>query len=110
MEFSGSPGQKKDQSGRPYLDYRKLNAIMKRNAYPLPRVDESLDALLGSVYFSKLDLFSGYWQVPLSKDVQEKAVFMMRESLWTWKVLPFRLTSTPASFERLLERVLKRLR
>ena len=48
--------KKKDDSWRLCIDYRRLNAATKRDAYPLPRIDDSLDALSGSVYFSTLDL------------------------------------------------------
>jgi len=80
-----------------------------QDAYPLPRIDESLDALAGSKYFSTLDLLSRYWLVLLSPDAQEQAAFITRGGLWKWKVLPFGLTSAPAKFQRLMERVLSGL-
>ena len=98
--------RKKDQSWRFCVDYRKLNAVTLQDAYPLPRIDESLDALSGSKYFSTLDLTSGYWQVPLDQDAQDKSAFTTRSGLWKWKVLPFGLTSAPATFQRLMEQVL----
>jgi hypothetical protein len=101
--------RKKDGKWRLCVDYRRLNAVTCRDAYPLPRIDDSLDSLAGSCYFSTLDLLSGYWQVPLDDDAQEKSAFMTRGGLWKWKVLPFGLTSAPACFERLMERVLKGL-
>ena len=91
------------------IDYRRLNAVTKKNAYLLPRKDDSLDALVGSMYFSTLDLVSGYWQVPLDQDAREKSAFVTRGGLWQRKVLPFGLTSVPATFERLMEKVLKGL-
>jgi len=90
--------QKKDGSWRFCVDYRKLNSVTIQDAYPLPRIDESLEALAGSKFFSTLDLLSGYWQVPLSPDAQDKAAFITQDGLWKWKVLPFGLTSAPATF------------
>ena len=101
--------RKKDQSWRLCVDYRRLNAVTRKDAYPLPRIDDSLDALTGSIYFSTLDLVSGYWQVPLDEEAQQRSAFVTRGGLWRWKVLPFGLTSAPATFERLMERVLKGL-
>ena len=71
--------------------------------------DESLDALAGSRLFSTLDLTAGYWQVPMSEDAQEKSAFVTRNGLWKWKVMPFGLTSAPATFQRLMGQVLRGL-
>ena len=101
--------KRKDGSWRFCVDYRKLNAITLQDAYPIPRIDESLDALSGSKLFSTLDLTSGYWQVPLDPDAQDKSAFATRTGLWKWKVLPFGLTSAPATFQRLMEQVLQGL-
>jgi hypothetical protein len=98
--------KKKDGAWRFCVDYRRLNALMLQEACPLPRIDESLDALSGSKFFSTLDLASGYWQVPLDEEARDKSTFATRGGLWSWKVLPFGLTSAPATFQRLMEKVL----
>ena len=98
--------RKKDGKFRFCIDYRDLNAVTIGDAYPLPRIDESLDALAGSRLFSTLDLVSGYWQIPLDQDAKEKSAFVTRSGLWQWRVMPFGLTCAPATFERLMERVL----
>ena len=86
-----------------------MNAVTLQDVYLLPRIDESLGALAGTKYFSTLDLTSGYWQVPIDADAQEKSAFTTRPGLWKWKVLPFGLTSAPATFQRLMEQVLHEL-
>ena len=58
--------QKKDGSIRFCIDYRKVNAVTRKDAYPLPRVDDTFDTLAGSSWFSTLDLKSGYWQVEVN--------------------------------------------
>ena len=97
----------KDGSWRFCVNYRRLNAVTQ-DAYPFRGIDESLDAMACSQYFSTLDLVSGYWQVYLDKDAQEKLAFTTRSGLWQWKVL-LGLTSAPATFQRLMKRVLQGL-
>ncbi|KAK7884629.1 hypothetical protein WMY93_027752 [Mugilogobius chulae] len=88
------------------VDYRPLNSVTRKDSYPLPRIDESLDLVSGSSWFSSLDLRSGYWQVPLSPDARPKTAFCTGRGLWQFRVLPFGLCNAPATFERLMEKVL----
>ena len=88
------------------LDYRRLNDITKKDSYPLPCVDECLDLVAGSSWFSSLDLRSGYWQVPLAEEARPKTAFCTGKGLWQFKVLCFGLCNAHATFERLMERVL----
>ncbi|XP_029595362.1 uncharacterized protein LOC115178352 [Salmo trutta] len=88
------------------VDYRGLNSITTKDSYPLPRIDESLDHVRGSSWFSSLDLRSGYWQVPLSPGAREKTAFSTDRGHWQFKVLCFGLCNAPATFERLMDRVL----
>ena len=98
--------RKKDGTLRYCIDYRKLNAVTQKDSYPLPRIDESLDALGRAQYFSTLDLASGYWQIGLSEDAKQKSAFCTASGLFQFNVMPFGLTNAPATFQRLMERVL----
>ena len=73
---------KKDGSTRFCVDYRKLNSITKQDVYPLPRIDDSLDLLAGTQYFTSLDLASGYWQVGMEGGSQEKTAFTTHRGLY----------------------------
>ena len=101
---------KKDGTTRFCVDYRKLNDVTKKDAYPLPRIDDMLDALRGSMYFSTLDLYSGYWQVEMDQTDIDKTAFVTRQGLFRFTVMPFGLCNAPATFERLMELVLKDLK
>jgi transposase InsO family protein len=101
---------KKDGNWRFCIDYRALNEVTIKDVYPLPRIDDTLDALNGAQFMSTFDLQSGYWQIPMDKADVEKTAFVTTEGLFEYKRMPFGLCNAPATFQRHLDNVLAGLK
>ncbi|UYV64788.1 K02A2.6-like [Cordylochernes scorpioides] len=117
IQFSESPWsspvvlvKKKNGSWRFCVDYRRLNKITKKDVYPLPRVDDALDNLSGARYYSSMDLRTGYWQIEVDEHDREKTAFITPDGLYEFRVMPFGLCNAPATFERMMDTVLKELK
>ena len=98
--------RKKDGTHRFCIDYQDLNAVTVPDTFPLPRIDDLLDQLGQSRFFSTLDLASGYWQIRVHPDSREKTAFVTPQGLFEFRVMPFGLTNAPSVFQRLMQRVL----
>lgn len=84
------------------VDYRKLNQKTVRDAFPFPRIEESLDALHGSTVFRTCDLASGFHQIAMSPEDQHKTAFVTPFGLFEYTRMPFGLCNSPATFQRLM--------
>ncbi len=98
---------KKDRSLRVCINFRKLNAQSKFDAYPMPRVDDLLEKIGRAQYITTLDLCKGYWQVPLNPESRPYTAFRTPLGLFQFTVLPFGLHGAPATFQRLMDQVLQ---
>ena len=97
--------RKKDGSLRLCIDYRKLNALTVKDAFPLPRIEESLKALGGSRFFSSLDMSHGYFQLLMHSDSIDKTAFRVPWGLFSFTSMPQGLCNSPSTFQRTVEMI-----
>ena len=101
--------RKKDGSVRWCLDYRKLNQLTRKDAFPLPLISDCLDALAENKFMSTLDMASGYWQIQVHPEDRDKTAFITKYGLFEFVRMPFGLTNAPSTFQRAINLVLRGL-
>ncbi|CAF4545285.1 unnamed protein product, partial [Rotaria magnacalcarata] len=103
--------KKKDNSFRLVVDYKKLNAITIKDSSPLPNMEDTIFKLgKGFVYFSKFDLKSGFYQIPINENDKEKTAFITPFGLYQFNVLPMGLRNSPPTFQKVMTETLKACR
>lgn len=97
---------KKSDEWRLCIDFRRLNALTRKNVFPLPRVDTALDVLSGKSYYSHFDFAFGYWQVEMDESSCECTAFRTEDGLYQYRRMSFGLTNAPARFQKLVNTLL----
>ena len=102
--------RKKDGGLRFYIDFRRLNSRTKKDAYPLPRMQETMESMVGTHFFSTMDLKSDFWQVKMAKDSQQYTAFTVGSmGVYEFLRMSYRLCNAPATFQRLMQNCLGEL-
>jgi uncharacterized protein YqgQ len=100
---------KKNGKKRACIDFRPLNKRTHKDKYPLPEIERILKSFKGAKYYTTLDAASGYWQVMMAPEDRQKTAFQFEQGYYEFKVMPFGLTNAPATFQRLMDSILRDL-
>ena len=85
------------------INFRRLNSRTKKDAYPLPQMQETMESMVGTLFFSTMDLKSGFWQVKMAKDSQQYTAFTVGSmGVYEFLRMPYGLCNTPVTFQRLM--------
>ena len=87
-------------------DYRKVNSVTKTDSFPVPRMDDCIDNIGQAKYVTKFDLVKGFWQIPLTDTAKEISAFVTPDGLYQYKVMPFGMKNSPATFQRLINMIM----
>ena len=97
---------KPDGTYRMCTDYREVNNLSKTDTFPIPRMDDCIDKVGNSKYITKFDLLKGFWQIPLTERAKEVSAFVTPDGLYHYKVMPFGMKNSPATFQRLINTII----
>ena len=97
--------KKASEKWRIYIDYTDLNKACSKDSYPLSRIDQLVDVTSGFSVMSFMDAFSGYNQIQMAKEDEEKTTFITSQGMYCYKVMSFGLKNVGATYQRLVNKV-----
>ena len=97
--------KKSNEKWRMCVDFTDLNRVCPKDSYPLPRIDTLVDSMARHEFLSFMDAFSGYNQIKMNKEDQEKTSFVTNQILFYYKVMPFGLKNAGAMYQRLMNKM-----
>ena len=100
--------KKANRKWRMYVDFMDLNQACPKDSFPLPRIDQLVDSTAGHKLLTFMDAFSRYNQVQIAEEDQEKTAFITSQGLYCYRVMPFGLKNTRATYQRLINQMFKK--
>ena len=100
--------KKANEKWRMWMDFTNLNKACPKDSFPLPRIDQLVDSITGHKLLTFMDAFSGYNQIKMAEEDQEKTAFITSQGLYCYKVMPFKLKNAGATYQRLVNKMFNR--